>query len=61
MILSNLMNGDIIGSLFGKSAHLSIFFDGYVYQALNNIGVRKINFNDKKFRKRMRFAYRILK
>jgi hypothetical protein len=33
----------------------------YIYQALNDIGVRKINFNDKKFRKRMRFAYRILK
>jgi cell wall-associated NlpC family hydrolase len=60
--LSNLMNGDIICSHFGKAAsHAGIYFDGYVYQALNNIGVRKINFNDKKFRKRMRFAYRILK
>lgn len=60
--LFNLMNGDVIYSHFGKAAsHAGIYFDGYVYQALNNIGVRKINFNDKKFRKRMRFAYRILK
>lgn len=59
--LFNLMNGDIIYSHFGKAAsHAGIYFDGYVYQALNDIGVRKINFNDKKFRKRMRFAYRIL-
>lgn len=59
--LSNFMNGDIISSLFGKSAHLSIYFDGYLYQALNGIGVRKINFKDKKFKKRMKFAYRVLK
>lgn len=60
--LSDLMNGDIILSHFGRAAsHVGIYFDGYVYQALNDIGVRKINFNDKKFRERMRFAYRILK
>ena len=60
--LSNPVNGDLICSHFGKAAsHAGIYFDGYIYQALNDIGVRKINFNDKKFRKRMRFAYRILK
>ncbi len=60
--LSNPVNGDIICSHFGKAAsHAGIYFDGYVYQALNDIGVRKINFNDKKFKKRMKFAYRILK
>ena len=60
--LSGLMNGDIILSHCGKAAsHAGFYFDGYVYQALNHIGVRKINFNDMKFRKRMRFAYRILK
>jgi len=60
--LSNFMNGDIICSHFGKAAsHAGVFFDGYVYQALNEIGVRKINFSDKKFRARMKFAYRILK
>lgn len=59
--LDSLSNGDIILSHFGRAAsHAGIYFDGYVYQALNDIGVRKINFNDKKFRKRMRFAYRIL-
>ena len=60
--LSNPVNGDLICSHFGTAAsHAGIYFDGYIYQALNGIGVRKINFNDKKFRKRMRFAYRILK
>lgn len=57
-----LMNGDIILSHFGKAAsHGGFFFDDYVYQSLTGIGIRKINFEDKKFRKRMRFAYRILK
>jgi hypothetical protein len=60
--LSNPVNGDLICSHFGKAAsHAGIYFDGYIYQALNNIGVRRINFNDKNFRKRMQFAYRILK
>lgn len=60
--LSNPMNGDIICSHFGKAAsHAGVFFDGYVYQALNGIGVRKINFSDKKFRARMKFVYRILR
>lgn len=60
--LGGQFNGDIILSHFGKAAsHAGIYFDGYVYQALNDIGVRKINFNDKKFRKRMKFAYRILR
>lgn len=58
--LSNLMNGDIILSHYGKAAsHAGIFCDGYVYQALNGVGVRRINFSDRKFRKRMRFAYRV--
>lgn len=61
VVLFNPMNGDIICSHFGKAAsHAGVFFDGYVYQALNGIGVRKINFKDKKFRERMKFAYRIL-
>ncbi len=60
--ISNFMNGDIVGSHFGQAAsHAGVFFDGYVYQALNGIGVRKINFSDKKFRARMKFVYRILK
>ena len=60
--ISNFMNGDIVGSHFGQAAsHAGVFFDGCVYQALNGIGVRKINFSDKKFRPRMKFVYRILK
>lgn len=60
--LGILINGDIILSHYGKAAsHAGIYYDGYVYQALNGIGVRRINFDDKKFRKRMRFAFRIIK
>lgn len=59
--LSNLMNGDLVCSHFGKAAsHAGIYFDGYIYQALNGVGVCRINFNDKKFKERMRFAYRLL-
>jgi cell wall-associated NlpC family hydrolase len=60
--LFDFMSGDIICSHYGKAAsHAGIYFDGYIYQALNHIGVCKINANDKKFKKRMRFAYRIIK
>jgi len=59
--LINLMNGDIILSHYGKaSSHAGIYFDGYVYQALTDIGVKKINFKDQKYRKQMKFCYRIL-
>ena len=59
--LGHLRNGDIILFHYGKAAsHGGVYFDGYVYQALNNVGVCKINFNDKKFKNRMRFIYRIL-
>lgn len=59
--LSELENGDIILSHYGKAAsHVGIYFDGYVYQALNKIGVRKISFADKSFRRRMKLAYRLL-
>lgn len=59
--LSNLKNGDIILSHYGKAAsHASIFFNNYVYQALTKIGVCKINYNDKSYRGRMKFAYRVL-
>jgi len=58
--LNNLINGDIILSHYGKaSSHAGIYFDGYVYQALTSIGVRKISFKDTKYRKQMRFCFRI--
>lgn len=54
------MNGDIILSHYGKaSSHAAIYFDGYIYQAVNNVGVCKIQFSDKVFRRQMRFAYRV--
>jgi len=60
--LDNLKNGDIILSHYGKAAsHASIFFDGYVYQSVTDVGVCKINFKDRVFRRQMRFAYRIMK
>lgn len=60
--LNDLVRGDIVFSHYGKAAsHVGVYFDGYVYQALDGIGVRKINFNDKMLRKRMKFAYRMLK
>lgn len=60
--LSNgLMNGDIILSHYGKAAsHAGIFYDNYVYQALDGVGVRKIHISDQKFFKKMKFVYRIL-
>lgn len=61
-IKDKLMNGDIILSHYGKaSSHAGIFFDNYVYQALDGIGVRKIIFTDQKFKKQMKFFYRIKK
>lgn len=58
--LNNLMNGDIILSHYGKaSSHAGVYFDGYVYQSLTGIGVKKINFKDQKYRKQMKFVYRI--
>lgn len=60
--LDVLKNGDIILSHYGKAAsHASIYFDRYVYHSVTNIGVCKINFKDRFFRRQMRFAYRILK
>ena len=59
--LTKLKNGDLILSHYGRAAsHIGIYFDGYVYQALTKIGVKKINFSDKTFRKQMRFAYRVI-
>lgn len=60
--LENLMNGDILCSHYGKAAsHAGFYFDGYVYQSLDDIGVRKIAFSDRVFRRQIKFAYRILK
>jgi cell wall-associated NlpC family hydrolase len=55
------MNGDIILCHFGKAAsHSGIYMDGLIYQALDQIGVRKISFNDPYMQKHMKFIFRIL-
>lgn len=55
-------NGDIILSHYGKaSSHVGVFYDGYVYQAINKIGVKKINFKDRQYRPKMKYIFRILK
>lgn len=58
--LSSLKNGDIILSHYGKAAsHASIYYDGYIYQSITDMGVCKINFNDRVFRRQMKFGFRI--
>lgn len=59
--LFEVKNGDVLLSHFGMaSSHIGFYFDGYMYQALNKIGVCRIRFSDKSFKKRMKFAYRLL-
>ena len=58
--LSQLMNGDIVLSHYGKAAsHAAIFFNGYLYQAINEVGVRKIHIDDPVFSRQIKYAYRI--
>jgi cell wall-associated NlpC family hydrolase len=55
-------NGDVVLFHYGKAAsHIGIFSDGYIYQALERIGVCRVTAAEKMLRQRMRFAYRILK
>lgn len=57
----DLQNGDVILFFSGKGAsHGGIYFDGYIYQALDEIGVCKIRFTDRLLQKRMRFAFRMM-
>jgi cell wall-associated NlpC family hydrolase len=57
----NPKNGDIICSHYGKAAsHAAFYFDGYLYQAYNRVGVCKFNFDDAKAKTRMKFAYRVI-
>lgn len=56
-----LRNGDIILAHYGQaSSHSGIYFNGYIYQALNDIGIKKIRFNDHKLKKGFKFCYRII-
>jgi cell wall-associated NlpC family hydrolase len=59
-------NGDLILSHYGKAAsHAGIYYDGYVYQSLNNTkgsaGVLRITINDPVYRNKMKYIYRIIK
>ena len=57
--LSDLINGDVVLYHFGKaSSHAGIYFDSYVYQALDRVGVRKIRFSKNYLKARLKFAYR---
>lgn len=59
--LSKFLNGDLILLHYGKaSSHIGIFYDSYLYQALNAVGVCKINMKDRMITKRLSFAYRLL-
>lgn len=54
------MDGDITLSKYGRaSSHSGIYCDGYVYQALNGMGVHKIDWNYAPFKKRMTHVYRM--
>lgn len=58
----DLVNGDVKVYHFGKvCSHVAIYFDGLVYQAVNGVGVRRIEWLDPMFHKRVRYAFRIVK
>ena len=58
----SFMNGDIVLFHYGKAAsHAAFYFNGYLYQSLNGVGVTKINASDTVFKRQMRLAYRVIK
>lgn len=60
--LEPFINGDVVLLHYGKAAsHIAIFYDGYLYQSIEGVGVCRASAHEKGLRKRMRFAYRILK
>ena len=53
--------GDICCYQFGRStAHIAIYYEGYIYQSLTNSKVLPVNFNDLKFKKRLTAIFRIM-
>jgi cell wall-associated NlpC family hydrolase len=53
-------DGDIILSHYGQAAsHAAIYFGGRVSQSVDTIGVVRISFSDKIFRRQMKYAYRL--
>ena len=58
--LDQPLNGDIFLSHYGKaSSHAAIYFDNYLYQAIDRIGVRKIHMEDPVFSRQIKYVYRI--
>ena len=58
--LNDLKDGDIILSHYGQAAsHAAIYYQGYAWQALDGIGVVKINISDRAAKRQMKYAYRI--
>jgi cell wall-associated NlpC family hydrolase len=56
-----LVNGDIILFHYGKAAsHAGIFYKNRIYHALQSVGkVTKTSFSDRRYRRMMRFFYRV--
>lgn len=55
-----LFDGDIILSHYGQAAsHAGIYCQGYIYQSIVGVGVRKINLNEPTFKKRFKYAFRV--
>lgn len=60
-IKENPETGDICCYQFGRStAHIAIYYEGYIYQSLTGSEVLPINFKDKKFRKRLTAIFRVM-
>lgn len=58
--LDDLRDGDIILSHYGQAAsHAGIYYQGYVWQALDGVGVIKIHISDRAAKRQMKYAYRI--
>lgn len=59
--VNNLMNGDILCFKFGKAAgHAAFWFNGYLYESLNKMGVVKTNFNNSQWKNKLTNTFRIL-
>ncbi len=59
--IAGIKDGDIILSHYGRAAaHAGIYFGGYVYQSIVDIGVERINVDECHFRRRMKIAYRLI-
>jgi len=59
--ISSPANGDIFLFQFGRTcSHAGIYCDDHIYQAINNIGTRKLPSLDRQWHKRKRYNFRIL-